>query len=153
MIMVYVDGLCEPRNPGGVASYGFAVYSGDEKLHEQSGVVGEGSGMSNNVAEYAALFEALEWLLGQELKDEEVIVRSDSRLLVNQMSGHWLSHGGLYADKYSEALKLASHFTRISFVWVPREQNVEADSLSRKAYEEYSVSKGAEPRYYESEKS
>jgi len=151
--MVYVDGLCEPRNPGGVASYGFVIYSGNEKLHEQSGVVGEGLGMSNNAAEYAALLEALDWLSGQGLKDEKVVVRSDSRLLVNQMNYQWRSHGGLYVDKYSEALKLVSNFSKISFVWVPREQNGEADSLSRKAYEEYRVNKGARPRYYGSRKS
>ena len=136
-ITAYVDGLCQPKNPGGVASYGFAIYSDHMKLTEKAGVIGKGSGMSNNVAEYAALCEALRWLLNQGLQNNEIVVKSDSRLLVNQMNGKWILHKGLYANKFLEARKLALSFERISFLWISREENTEADELTRKAYQEY----------------
>jgi len=148
MIVVFVDGLCEPRNPAGIASYGFIIYKEDAKVYEEGKVIGEGVGVSNNVAEYGALCEALKWLSDQCLSEEEIIVKSDSRLLVNQMSGFWECHGGLYVAKFLEALKLAKGFNKISFVWIPREQNSEADSLSRKAYEEHCKLKGIKPRYH-----
>lgn len=140
MIVVYVDGLCEPTNPNGIATYGFTVYKNGEHVLEGYGVVGEGEGMSNNVGEYAALCEALKALIKLDLTGEKVLVKSDSKLLVNQMNGVWRCHGGYYIQKYEEARGLVRLFKSIRFVWVPREENREADALSRRAYEEYLLS-------------
>ena len=142
MIVVFIDGLCEPRNPGGIAAYGFVVYKNGEKLKEGRGVAAEGPCASNNLAEYAALVAALEFLTEAGLIEDAVEVRSDSRLLVNQMSGKWRVRSGLYLPMYRRAAELAARFPRISFVWIPREENVEADSLSRLAYEEYTAKRG-----------
>lgn len=147
-ITVYIDGLCEPYNPGGVATYGFVMYRDDAKVFEEGKVVGEGAGVSNNVAEYSALCRALSLLLSQKLCHEKIVVKSDSMLVVNQMSGRWNSHGGLYYNVYKQALSLAQCFDNLSFAWIPREQNEEADKLSRQAYEEYCKHKGIEPRYH-----
>jgi ribonuclease HI len=48
--------------------------------------------MSNNVAEYAALCEALRFLENTNMTQSPIEVRSDSRLLVNQMVGGWKFH-------------------------------------------------------------
>ena len=137
MIVVYCDGLCEPRNPGGVATYGFVLYKNSVKIHEGYGVEGEGTGMSNNLAEYAALCKALEYLRTNNLVDEEIVVRADSRLLIRQMAGEWKVHRGLYLSKHNEARCIQASFSNIRFEWIPRERNIEADALSRKAYENY----------------
>lgn len=146
-VVVYVDGLCEPVNPGGVACWGLWIYRDGVKQFGGAGVVGEGCGMSNNVAEYAALVKALRELLSLGWQNEEVVIRSDSRLLVNQMTGWWEARGGLYYPWYLEAVKLAQRFPKLKFAWIPREQNEEADRLSRMAYEEYCRERGREPRY------
>jgi ribonuclease HI len=132
MLEVFIDGLAEPTNPG-VGTFGFVVYRDGRRIKEAHGFVGER--VSNNFSEYYALCEALKWLLDCGWQGEEVVVKSDSRLLVNQMSGRWGLRGGLYAPKYLDALKLARKFDKISFLWIPRGENSEADSLSRKAYE------------------
>ena len=99
-IVVYVDGLCEPVNPGGTATYGYVVRNdAGRDIARKSGVVGKGTGMSNNVAEYAALCEALRYLIREKMTLLPVEIRSDSRLLVNQMKGEWKFHKGLYAQK------------------------------------------------------
>ncbi len=134
-MVVYVDGLCEPVNPGGTATYGYVIRSdAGRDIARKSGVVGKGPEMSNNVAEYAALCEALRFLVKGKMTEALIEVRSDSRLLVNQMKGDWKFHKGLYAKKYSEATDLVAQFGKISFMWVPREENEEADALSREAY-------------------
>jgi len=148
-IIVYIDGLCEPINPGGIATWGFVIYKDGEKLFDGRGVVGDGTGMSNNLAEYTALFKALKELIKHGWQNEEVVIRSDSRLLINQMTGWWEVHGGLYYPAYAEAVRLASLFKKISFAWIPREKNQEADALSRRAYEAYCMEKGIEPKYHE----
>jgi ribonuclease HI len=145
---VYVDGLCEPYNPKGIACYGYVIYRDSQKVFEDKGVVGQGEGMSNNVAEYTALWKALLKLYENNLTDEEVIVKSDSRLVVNQMKGYWDVHGGLYYRSCAKAKILKGLFDKISFVWVPREENSEADKLSRIAYEDYCRIKGIKPEYH-----
>jgi len=137
MISVHIDGLCEPVNPNGTATYGFVMYEDGKKVTQKYGVVGEGEGMSNNVAEYATLCEALRLLILLHLNRENILIKSDSKLLVNQMSGLWKCHKGYYTSKYDEANELVKLFKEIHFRWIPREENEEADSLSRKAYEEH----------------
>lgn len=61
MIIIYFDGLCEPRNPGGIATYGYVVYKDEKVIKKGCRAIGEGQGMTNNVAEYSGLKRALEW--------------------------------------------------------------------------------------------
>jgi len=135
MINVYIDGLCQPVNPGGIATYGY-VFEGD--VNEIGfGFVGQGSGMSNNVAEYAGLIAALQHLIKYGKQQEQIVIYSDSRLLINQMKDKWKAHGGLYLSYYKQAKRLTTTFQNVSFKWLPREQNTRADQLSRDAYEQY----------------
>jgi len=134
VILVNCDGLCEPVNPGGTACYGWVAYRDGEKLGEGCGVVCSGPGATNNVAEYTAVIRALEWLLGRGLKDEDVEVRSDSQLCMFQLNGVYAVRSPRILPLYEEAVSLARRFRRVRFRWVPREQNGEADALSRRAY-------------------
>ena len=138
MIAVYTDGLAEP-NPG-IGTYGFVIYRGKERLLVRHGFAG--NPVTNNHAEYTGLAEALRELLS--LKEEEIVVHSDSKLLIGQMAGDWKVSKrayknraeGTYVDKYVEAKDLAGRFPKLRFEWIPREQNSEADELSRVAYRE-----------------
>jgi ribonuclease HI len=132
-VVVYVDGLAEPRNPG-VGTYGFVIYDGERKLAEGSGFAGPH--VTNNFSEYTALAEALKKL--KELRIEgDILVRSDSTLLVGQMSKGWEAKGGGYIEKLIEAKDLLREFGSVTFEWVPREKNSEADLLTRMAYEKH----------------
>lgn len=133
-IVVHCDGLCEPINPGGVATYGWVARRGGENLREECAVVTRGPEATNNVAEYAAVIAALEWLLAAGFADEDVEVRSDSQLCINQLTGRYAVRSSRIAPLYQYASTLARCFRRLSFRWVPREQNAEADALSRRAY-------------------
>ena len=132
-VTAYVDGLAQPRNPG-LGTYGYVIYDGPEKLAEGSGLAG--SDVTSNFAEYTALEQALRRLkaLGVE---GDVLIRSDSKLLVGQMSEGWKVKGGMYMEKMKEARDLLKGFGSIRFEWVPREQNQEADLLTRVAYEKH----------------
>lgn len=123
-------------NPGGTATFGYVIRDDSGSiLASRSGLVGEGPAMSNNLAEYAALCESLSFLLSKGRSGSPLEVKSDSRLVVYQMSEKWKFHGGLYAEKYHEAKRLAAKFSHLSFKWIPRKENEEADGLSREAYE------------------
>jgi len=90
--------------------------------------------VTSNYAEYTGLAEALKKLKALGVKGD-VLIKSDSRLLVGQMSEGWKVKGGMYISKLKEARDLAREFGSIRFEWIPREKNEEADMLTRIAYE------------------
>lgn len=148
MIEIFTDGLAEPANPG-IGTYGFVVYQDGKELLRSHGY--DGNPVSNNHSEYAGLVAALNSVI--TFADEEVVVKSDSKMLVYQMSGAWKvskkaynnPDEGSYVDKFLEAREVARKFTRLRFEWIPREQNTEADELSRVAYRE-ALRKRSAPR-------
>lgn len=87
MIRIFCDGLCEIRNPGGTATYGFVVYQDQEKIYEECGVVAKGQSATNNVAEYTAGIRAVEWIRKSGLDKEKILLMSDSQLLIRQLQG------------------------------------------------------------------
>lgn len=157
MINVWTDGLCEPRNPSGVATYGVLIrHNTNPKFTiNTNGVVGEGKGMTSVVAEYAGVVKALE-LLGR-LQTEQtnaftdgITFYTDSQIVAYQMSGEWKAHQGEYMAYFLKARELAKQFPTVKFLWVPREENEEADCLSRAAYEDYCAKTAKTPKYHKS---
>jgi len=126
--LLWADGLAEP-NPGR-GCFGWIARS-------RGGVIGSGHGfvgerVTSNEAEYRALIEALRWAAGQGLKD--VVVQMDSKLVVKQVRGSWRCKSENLWPLLSLAWELAEK-VRAFVAWIPREQNIEADALSRQAYE------------------
>lgn len=136
-IEVWCDGICEPINPGGIGAIGVIVKRNGEVIHIISKVIGEGKNMSNNVAEYTALKEALDYLKNNGYCNSNIYVYGDSKLVIEQMSGHWAIKNGLYKDIALVTQILAKSFNNITFSWIPREQNIDADTLTRNAYAIY----------------
>jgi ribonuclease HI len=136
LIEVYFDGLCQPVNPGGIACYAFVVKSNGKTIHSDYGVAGEpfSKDSTNNVAEYTALAKALEWLVARNLASGKVEVKSDSQLVVNQLSGNYKVEAKRIIPLYRQVLLLKAKFPHIEIMWVPREKNREADRLTNIAY-------------------
>lgn len=126
-VIVEADGGSR-GNPGN-AAYGAVLRDAD------TGAViaerGERIGVAtNNVAEYRGLIAGLE-LYREHAEGADLEVRLDSKLVVEQMSGNWKIKHPSMRPLAVEANKLAPFGTR--FVWVPREQNKEADRLANEA--------------------
>ena len=136
LLEIYFDGLCQPINPGGIACYAFVVKKGGTTIHSDYGVVGKpfSEDSTNNVAEYTALIKALQWLLKNDLGSEKVEIKSDSKLIVNQLTGDYKVKAKRIVTLYKQVLVLKSKFEDILITWVPREENREADRLTNKAY-------------------
>ena len=90
---------------------------------------------TNNVAEYAALLAALE--RAHALGLEELAVRSDSQLLVEQMNGGYRVKAPHLKSLWQRARTLAAGLRRFSIVYVPRERNRTADTLANHAMEHH----------------
>jgi ribonuclease HI len=135
MITVYFDGLCYPKNPCGVAAYGYLVYRDGALIHRGFRAVGEGKGMTNNVAEYEGLMAAAQWLNDEGIR-EKIVIKGDSQLVIKQMKGEWKISSAT-SKKYVPEIRKLLAGKDVSFSWVPREENEEADKLSRVAYDRY----------------
>ena len=123
-------------NPGGLLTWAFLVKSGSTVVHSEADIVGWGKGMTNNRGEMLALLAAMRWLLtipGAERRP--VIIHSDSDLIVRQCSGTCgcrdetlLGILGLI-EKAKQAYR-----KHVTFHWISRDRNKEADALSRTPY-------------------
>jgi broad specificity phosphatase PhoE/ribonuclease HI len=89
---------------------------------------------TNNVAEYQGLIAGLR--AAAELGARQVRVRMDSKLVVEQMSGRWKVKHPAMQPLAVAARDLAAGFDRISYEWIPREQNKHADRLANQAMDE-----------------
>lgn len=136
-IEAYFDGLCEP-NPGGVATYGFVVKKDGKKVHEGHGLAGtpKSPQATNNVAEYTGLVKALEWLLAQKTPGA-ILVRGDSDLVIKQVQGIFKVKSPLLAPLHGRVKELLEDLPDVTFEWIPRERNADADRLTNLAYAEY----------------
>jgi ribonuclease HI len=133
-IQVYFDGRCQPCNPGGVACYAFIVKNRDYTIYKKYGRGGNNS--TNNVAEYTGIIETLQWLLANNYENENILVRGDSLLVINQVKGKYEVSSPNLVPLYHQVRSLVSKFNHVEFEWIPRAENKEADKLSSRAYEE-----------------
>ncbi len=129
-IIIYTDG--GSRGNPGKAAIGIVF------CDEQGMVIkkfGEylGDNLTNNDAEYAAVIFALKKFKSvfgkEEAKLSEVEVRSDSELLVNQMSGKYKVENEKIQKFFMEIWNLKVEFADVKFIAIPREENKEADKL------------------------
>ncbi|MER5209145.1 bifunctional RNase H/acid phosphatase [Streptomyces sp. NPDC002838] len=116
-------------NPG-PAGYGSVVLDATtgETLVEAAEYLGVAT---NNVAEYRGLLAGLR--AAHELDPSATVrVRMDSKLVVEQMTGRWkIKH----PDMKPLAAEAARVFPpdRVTYEWIPREQNKHADRLANEA--------------------
>jgi ribonuclease HI len=103
-------------------------------LLKEHGLVGRGSAMSNNVAEYAGVLHVLKYLSSRP--QGRATIHGDSNLVINQLNGRWRIKKGLYRSIATETKELLADLRgvgwEINFHWIPREQNNECDRLSKK---------------------
>ena len=127
-VIIEADG--GSRGNPGPAGFGCVVWADDHAtvLAEQKQQIGIST---NNVAEYRGLIAGLEE--ARRLGADEVAVRLDSKLVVEQMSGRWKVKHPAMAELHQQARALASTFDAISFSWIPRERNTYADRLANEA--------------------
>lgn len=133
----YIDGSCID-NPSMVGSWGFLI---TDPWIEENGIL-RGERITNNLAEYTALYELLKRLQKYEWKRNNIY--SDSKLVVNIVNKQWGMKKGLWNPhkKYPELRQLAIASEQLlcegghTLKWIPREQNHLADEIADKAYNE-----------------
>jgi probable phosphoglycerate mutase len=134
-LIAYIDGGAR-GNPG-PAGFGVRIEEPGgtlvEEFHESIGVA------TNNVAEYRGLLAALEWAKARGCR--EVLVRSDSLLLVQQMLGNYKVKNAGLQPLHARARLLAHEIGRVTFEHVGRALNAHADRLANAAMDQAQTGK------------
>jgi ribonuclease HI len=147
-VTIFTDGACEPINPCGAATAAFVVVNhANEIIHKEAKVIGIGRGMTNNLAELAAIAEALKWAESQGY--QSVTILSDSKLSVNLLNGRWSANqSAAYYPAYQAAkdaiVALREKGVKVIIKWTPRNEfgfNTVADELAfnaaKQAWDEF----------------
>lgn len=107
--------------------------------------VAEGIGVAtNNVAEYRAAIAGLH--TAADLGARSVLLRSDSRLLIEQLAGRFRVKNPTLIRFHEEVREILKGFDQVAFEHVPRELNRDADSLANRGVDEWLAGPGARYR-------
>lgn len=135
---VYCDGAVEPRNPGGWGVGGWIIKDQDDFIFAKGTCdLGKNPNMTNNISEYGAVKAALDYLVEQTwlCPQDTVILHSDSQLIINQINDDYGCHSPTLRVLRDEIWILLDKLpVDIEFKWIRREENTEADAMSRSLY-------------------
>jgi ribonuclease H / adenosylcobalamin/alpha-ribazole phosphatase len=130
---VWIEADGASRGNPGHAAYGAVLK--DAATGETIAERGEAIGVAtNNVAEYRALLAALDW--AKRHGRDQLHVRSDSLLLVQQMLGNYKVKNAGLQPLHAKARTLAHEIGRVTFEHVGRSLNAHADRLANTAMDD-----------------
>ncbi|XP_050254824.1 uncharacterized protein LOC126700657 [Quercus robur] len=100
---------------------------------------------TNNEVEYEAL---LKWLkLAKSVEAKSILVLGDSQLVMGQVNGMYKVKEERMRKYLSRVMRLMKRFEKTEFVQIPREENVEADTIAKEASANESVDESDEIQY------
>ena len=123
---------CSKGNPG-LAGVGAVIYCLDDEIW--SGSLFLGKNATNNQSEYTGLIFGLQQAIDMKIKT--LMVKGDSQLVINQMTGKYKCNSENIIELYKKAKELEKEFEKIYFVHVLRNLNKRADQLSNEAIKDY----------------
>jgi ribonuclease HI len=125
-VLIYCDG--GSRGNPGPSAIGAVVFDPSTDPPRRLAEVSERIGVTtNNVAEYEALIAGLR--AAEPYGARRVLVRADSKLVIEQVKGTWKVRQPHLLPLRDEARALLAGYAEVDLRHVPREQNTHADSL------------------------
>jgi ribonuclease HI len=129
-VRVFIDGAAR-GNPGPAGLGAIFMDANGEVLASVYRYLGE---TTNNVAEYRALLAALEE--AQRRGYRQLKIHTDSQLMQRQLIGQYRVRTPHLLPLFREALQRLTHLEKYEILYVPREENREADRLANRAIDE-----------------
>ena len=161
MYILQFDGMLRSSSDGwpahlGLLGYGWLIKRNDVEIAYGFGIFVRKCLAGSNVAEYLALIEVLEALADLRIKHDAVEIRGDAKCVIDQMIGQAGVSSPLTMKLNRHTQNLASRFTALTWVWVPRRENRHADSLSRRSfrnlryspYQDQEINQSGLPSFY-----
>lgn len=128
---IYSDGACR-GNPGPSGIGAVILNDKGKVVHEISKYIGV---VTNNVAEYEALLEALDYCVKKNLSPVEIL--ADSQLMIRQLSGQYKVKHPNMIPLHQKAKEYMVHLKVTGFTHVLREFNQRADELANQGIDDH----------------
>jgi ribonuclease HI len=128
---IYTDGACR-GNPGPSGIGAVILNDKGKVVHEIAKYIGE---VTNNVAEYEALLEALDYCVKKKLSPVEIL--ADSQLMIRQLSGQYKVKHPNMIPLHQKAKEYLSQLKVTGFTHVLREFNKRADELANEGIDKH----------------
>lgn len=136
-ITIYTDGASR-GNPGPAGAGVVFENEKGQSFKEYAHFLG--SKLTNNEAEYLAVIFALKkfkHLFGKKVaKTSEIELKSDSELLVKQLTGKYKLSDKKIQEFFIEIWNLKLDFKKVKFTYVSRTKNRKADALANQALDQ-----------------
>ena len=100
---------------------------------------------TNNEVEYEALLKGLE--LAKSVEAKSICVMGDSQLIMGQVNGMYEAKEERMKKYLGRVMRLVKRFEKADFVQIPREENVEANTIAKEASANESIEKSDEVQY------
>lgn len=133
-IRIHFDGAVSESKIGCDIGIGVACFVNGQYQEDLCKFVGHKGwhSSSSNVAEWMACIEALITAVDYFEHGDKIEIVSDSQLIVNQFNGEYQITKPHFQELYRQAKIWADKISINKIKWVPREENQEADRLSKK---------------------
>ncbi len=130
-VTIYTDGGAR-GNPGPAAA-GVFIIDGEKKIEVKAYL---GDPITNNWAEYEAVVLALGKAHELLLRGRDLDFKLDSQLVVEQLKGNWKIKEPELKKQAQKVRDLLVGFGAVTFTYVPRADNKEADRLVNEALDQ-----------------
>jgi ribonuclease HI len=130
-VIIYTDGAAR-GNPGPAA---IGVIIQDQAGNSLARISRRLAATTNNQAEYRAVIIALEKAIS--LGARNVMLKSDSELVVNQINGKYKIRNTALRPLYQKIVQLAGTLESFKVSYIPRARNAEADALANQALDRH----------------
>src|SRR5438876_6526173 len=124
-LQIYVDGACKPKNPGGAPVWGCCFIRNGVPVDTMGGLAGAEASekATNNVAEYAAVINALKEAKRRGWEKDDITVYTDSQLVQGQIEAGMKVEATHLITLNRKAVQLKSTFSSAKLVWILGEKN------------------------------
>ena len=122
---LYFDGCCK-GNPGPGGCGAIIKCNQTYSYSEYIGIT------TNNVAEYRGLILGLTHFKNEIKGVKYLIIKGDSMLVINQMTGKYKVKSPHLLELYNQAIKIIGELCDVTvlFIHIPRNENKESDHLA-----------------------
>lgn len=136
----YIDGAVEIVDEEANAAIAFVIYLNDEvyykykyRIPEETDIGPVSQRTSSHIAEYQALIILLRTLKEQIIypKRCNILVNTDSEILKGQYYAEYRVSNDVQRELRKEVFELSKNFNNLEINWIPREENIIADRLSK----------------------
>jgi ribonuclease HI len=137
MYILQFDGMYQRSVPEiqyweGILGYGWLIRKNGVEIAHGFGLFAHCRTASSSMAEYLALIEGLDAPVDLRVENEAIEIHGDAKCVIDQMLGSSSVSSLSLRKLHRRACKLAHNFHSLSWCWVPRQKNGQADQLSRR---------------------